>query len=253
MSQVKTSKEIEIMRKSGRILAIILNKLKNEIKAGITTESLDIKAAKMMEKYHVKSAFKGFQGYPYSTCVSINEEIVHGLPSKRIIQNGDIVSIDSGVMYRGYNSDAAFTVAVGQISNKTKKLIQTTEKVLKLAISLIKEGASLKSIQLKMQEYAHKAGFAIIRDLTGHGIGKSLQEEPVIANYPYGKKDIILKSGMTFCVEPMLSCGDWRITSHENGWAIETADKSMAAHFEHTLAVTKTGCEILTALDEKKY
>ncbi len=251
MINIKSPQEIALMRKGGKILADVLDALKKEIRAGVTTAYLDKYANDMIKKMGAKSAFYGFEGYPYTTCVSINEEIVHGLPSKRIIKNGDIVSVDCGVLFRGYNTDAAFTVAVGKVTPQAQKLIKTTKNTLDLAISLVKDGVSLLYIQKKMQQYAHGAGFSVIRDLTGHGIGKKLQEEPVVANYPYGR-DIILKTGMTICFEPMLSIGDWRITSHENGWAIETADKSISAHFEHTLAVTKEGCEILTALDEKK-
>jgi methionyl aminopeptidase len=252
MIHIKNSKEIELMRKSGKILAIILEKLQKEIKVGVKTKSLDIMAQELIKRYGARPAFLGFGGYPYSTCISINEEIVHGLPSERVIKEGDIVSVDCGVNYKGYNSDAAFTVAVGKVNPQLQKLIKTTKEVLDLAISLIKDEVSLKSIQKKMQGYAQNASFRIIREYTGHGIGKKLQEEPSIANYVDESQDIILKKGMTICIEPMLSCGDWRTSGHDNGWTVQTADMSISAHFEHTLLVTEKGCQILTTLDEKK-
>ncbi|MCL5795495.1 MAG: type I methionyl aminopeptidase [Patescibacteria group bacterium] len=253
MTQIKTPQEIKIMAQGGKILAKVLDELKHELKPGVTTASINEKAEKLIRSYGAKPAFKGFEGYPYATCISINEEIVHGLPSSRVIKPGDVVSVDCGVLFGGYNSDAAFTVSIGKVKPEIERLITTTQDTLDLAIFLIKNGASLRSIQKKMQDFVHHAGFTIIRELTGHGIGKKLQEEPVIANYPYGAKDIILKTGMTFCVEPMLSCGDWRIKCTDRDWAIETADKSMSAHFEHTLTVTQFGCRVLTALDEKYY
>ena len=243
---LKTKQEIAIMRAGGKITARVLNKLKKEIKPGITTAKLDQTAEKLIAKSGAKPAFKGFRGYPASTCISVNDELVHTIPTAKEIQSGDIVGLDLGIFYQGYYTDAAITVGVGKISPKAKKLIQVTKESLEGAIGAVKPGIHLGDIQALIQEKIESAGFGVIRDLSGHGVGKNLQEEPSIPNF--GKKGTgpILKEGMTLAIEPMVAAGDWQVKILDDGWTVKTADSSLSAHFEHTIVVTKDGAEILT-------
>ena len=243
---LKKDKEIAIMRAGGKITARVLNKLKKEIKPGITTSKLDQIAEKLIAKSGAKPAFKGFYGYPASTCISVNDELVHTIPTAKKIQEGDIVGLDLGIFYQGYYTDAAITVGVGKISPKAKKLIQVTKESLEGAIQAVKEDIYLGDIQALIQEKIERAGFGVIRDLSGHGVGKNLQEEPSIPNFGKRGTGPILKEGMTLAIEPMVSAGDWHIKVLDDGWTVKTADGSLSAHFEHTIVVTKDGAEILT-------
>ena len=243
---IKNKNQIKLMKESGRILAAIIKKLTKFAKPGISTLEIDLKAQELMKKHHVISAFKNFNGYPANTCISINEEVVHGLPSQKKIKNGDIVSIDCGVKYKGFCSDSATTFSIGQCSDEIKKLIMTTKNSLNQAISLIKPGERLGTIQAAIQKEIEKNGLGLVRELTGHGIGKNLQEKPQIPNYGYKNTGIILKPGMTFCLEPMVTMGSGKVKLKNNGWTIVSEDNTLAAHFEHTIAVTQTGHEILT-------
>jgi methionyl aminopeptidase len=243
---IKNEEEIDKMRKSGKISAKVLLYLKKIIKPGIKTGEIDSIARKMIEEMGAKPSFLGYNGYPASTCISINDEVVHGIPSNRTIMKGDLVSIDLGSLFDGYHSDTAISFCVGKSNNNIDKLLKVTEKSLLKGIKMIKPGIQLGDVQEVIQKTIEKEGFGVIRDLTGHGIGKSLQEAPSIPNY--GKKDtgLVLKEGMTLAIEPMVSMGDWHIKTRDDGWTVVTADGSLAAHFEHTIAVTKTGSEILT-------
>lgn len=245
----KNEKELKIMGHGGRILANILNSLKKYTKPGLTTNDIETKAIVLLTKYKVKSPFKNYNGYPANTCISINEEIVHGIPGNRKINEGDIVSIDCGVRYKGYCTDSAITFPVGHISNEKKRLIKITRKSLNEAIKIIKPGTHLGTIQSKIQEIILDNNMGLVKDLTGHGIGRNLQEEPQIPNYGQKNSGIILKEGMTFCLEPMVTLGSGNIILKNDGWTIVSKDNTSAAHFEHTIAVTKHGYKILTKID----
>lgn len=244
---IKNKQEIKIMREGGAILAKILKILVKNVKPGVSAFKLEHLAENELIKNHAKPAFRGFNGYKHCTCISINDEVVHGLPSKeKIIQKNDLVKIDFGVLYKGFNSDAATTVFVGKPSRKVKKLMDTSEESLYLAIKQIKPGRKLRQIQKLIQKYIENQGFGVVRDLSGHGIGRDLQEAPSVPNFPRGTVDVTFKEGMTFCIEPMVTMGDWHVKTKPDNWTVVTADRSLSTHYEHTLAVTNNGCEILT-------
>ncbi len=244
---IKSKKEIDLMRHSGKILSKTLNQLKKEIKPGVCAKYLDDLAEKIIASSNAKPAFKGFNGYKYTICASLNNEVVHGLPLKnKFIKKNDIVSIDCGVNFNGYHTDAAFTLAVGEANEKTNLLIETTKQSLHNAIKIIKHKIPLIKVQKIVQNTIEKPGFSVIRSLSGHGIGKRLHEPPSIFNFVGKNSDIILQKGMTFCLEPMSSMGRFDVQTKEDGWTIVTSDNSLSAHFEHTILVTENGFEILT-------
>jgi len=246
MISIKSEKEIEVMREGGKIAARILKLLAKKTKAGLKTGDLDKIARKEIKKAGVEASFLGHTDYPATICVSINDGVVHGIPGDQIIQEGDIVGIDLGVLYRGYHTDTAVTIPVGEIDSQKKRLLGTTEKSLHEGLSLVEDGVYLGDIQSRIQKIIEDAGYSVIRDLAGHGIGKNLQESPSIPNFGKPKTGPILKEGMVIAIEPMVSTGNWRVKILEDGWTVVTADGSDSAHFEHTVAVTKKGFEILT-------
>jgi methionyl aminopeptidase len=242
---IKSPEEIAIMRQSCRILAAILRKLKEEIKPEIKTCYLDKVMDDELKKWKVKSSFRGYQGFPANLCVSVNNEVVHGIPGKRVLKEGDIVSLDAGVVFEGFHSDSAITVAVGKISQQAKELIMATEESLKAGIDRAKPGAHVGDISTAIQNYVEAKGFSVVKEYTGHGIGRELHEEPQIPNFALGKGPL-LRKGMTLAIEPMVNAGDWRTQVAPNQWTVLTADGSLSAHFEHTIAITDGGAEILT-------
>jgi len=245
--ELKTKEEIIKIRKSAQIVKKVLEKLKTIARAGIATLEFDLVAMEELKKYGAKPAFLGYQGFPKSVCISINNEVVHGIPSdKRILKNGDIVSIDFGVEYDGYFGDAALTVPVGKISNTAKKLIDVTEKALYEGIKNAKVGNKLYDISASIQEYVEKNGFSVVRDYVGHGIGKKLHEEPVVPNFGEKGTGPVLKEGMVFAIEPMVNEKGFEVKVLDNGWTVVTVDNGLSAHFEHTIAITKNGPEILS-------
>ncbi len=243
---IKNPDEIKIMEHGGHILSEILKKLEHYTKPGIRTIDIEKKATILLKKYNVTSPFKHFNGYPANTCISINHEIVHGIPSSKKIKNGDIVSIDCGVRYKGYCSDSAITFPIGKISSEEKRLIEITRRSLEQSIKLIKPKTHLGTIQAKVQEIIEEENLGLVRDLTGHGIGRNLQEEPQIPNYGQKNSGLILEAGMTFCIEPMVTLGNGHISLCDDGWTIISEDHTASAHFEHTIVVTKNGHKILT-------
>lgn len=246
---IKTPSQIEKMSYAGKLLAKLLNELKNYTYSGMDAYELEKKTILFLDKYHVTSPFLNFSEYPYNICVSINEEIVHGFPSKgKIIKEGDIVSIDAGIKYKGYCTDSAISFFIGKPSGQIKKLLDVTEKSLELAIAAIRPGVKLGYIQSIVGNHIINANLGLIKDLTGHGIGKTLQEPPQIPNYGNPNKGLVLQPGMTFCIEPMVNCGDGKIAIMEDGWTIVSSDESLAAHFEHTILVTQKGAKVLTKL-----
>lgn len=246
MISIKTEKEIKIMRESGKILARIMKELEEMVRPGITTKYLDKVAESLILKCGAKPSFKNYEGFPATICSCINEEIVHCIPCDRKLKQGDIFSIDMGVLYKGYHSDMAVTVPVGKISPEAQRLIRITKKALKRGIKKVRPGNTFGDIGNTIQRYVESQGYGIVRDLCGHGIGKEVHQEPQVPNYGKRKTGPEIKQGMTFCIEPMVTVGDWRLKKAKDGYGFQTRDNSLCAHFEHTLAVTQNGCKILT-------
>jgi methionyl aminopeptidase len=245
---IKSEQEIELMRRAGRIVATVLDILKSQVKPGMRTEELDIIAAKEVERLGAKPSFKGYRGYPATICVSVNDEIVHGIPGKRVLREGDIVSIDFGAIYLGYHGDAAVTVGLGKVSPKAKELMETTEGALQAGIAAAHARAKLGDVSAAIQQYAESHGFSVIREYTGHAIGREMHEEPQVPNFGIPGQGPVLRKGMTFALEPMVSTGDWHTRLGSNQWTVHTSDGSLAAHFEHTIAITDGEAEALTVL-----
>lgn len=247
----KSLDEIRQMRKSGLIVAKVLDHLSKHIKPGMTTLELDTIAVDKMKSIEsgAVAAFKGYMGYPGSICVSLNSEVVHGIPSaKRIIKDGDLVSIDFGVEFEGYYGDAAFSKIAGNSTEEKDRLLRVTEKSLYEGIKEAKIGNKLHDISASIQDYVEGFGFGIVRDFVGHGIGRSMHESPQIPNYGEKGTGPVLTDGMTLAIEPMVTLGSWEVRMLDDGWTAVTADGSLAAHFEHSVAVTREGTIILTEL-----
>ena len=232
------------MRDCGKVLAAILDKLRAEIRPGIKTAQLDMIMAEEIEKRGVIPSFKNYRGFPANLCVSVNDEIVHGIPGERILQEGDIVSLDAGVKLNGFHTDAAITLGVGRISKEAEDLIAVTEGSLKQGIAQAVDGARVDDISSAIQHYVESKGFSVVREYTGHGVGRDLHEEPAIPNFSVGK-GLLLRKGMTLAIEPMVNAGGWQTKVVANQWTVLTADGSLSAHFEHTIAITDNDAEIL--------
>ena len=243
---IKTQEEIEKMRKAGHLNYLTREYIKTIITPGITTREINQKCEEYIRSIGGIPGFKGYGGFPGAICISVNEEVVHGIPGDRIIKNGDIVSIDVGVMVDGYHSDAAETIAVGDVNKEKEHLLHHTEAALRVGIREVKEGAKIGNIGARIQSYAERHGLGVIHELVGHGVGTDLHEEPDVPNYgKYGTGET-LKEGMVIAIEPMLTSGKRFVRELPNGWTIVTKDGSPSAHFEHTVLVTTEGYEILT-------
>ncbi|MEA3441883.1 MAG: type I methionyl aminopeptidase [Chloroflexota bacterium] len=242
---VKSPQEIESMRQCGKIWAAVMDRLRKEIKAGIKTLYLDDIAAAEINKRGAQPSFKNYQGFPANLCVSVNDEIVHGIPGERILHEGDIVSLDLGVKFKGFHADAAVTVGVGEISQENKELITVTKESLKAGIAQAKCGAHVGDISSAIQDYVESRGFSVVREYTGHGVGRNLHEDPQIPNFAFGKGSL-LRKGMTLAIEPMVNRGSWHTKLAPNQWTVLTADGSSSAHFEHTIVIDADEPEILT-------
>ncbi|MFA5742542.1 MAG: type I methionyl aminopeptidase [Candidatus Paceibacterota bacterium] len=250
MIHLKTPEEIKIMAEGGKILATIMKQSLKEVKPGITTNDIDRLAESLIFKYGAKCSFKGQNGFPACSCISINEEIVHGVPSARKLKAGDILSLDLGLYYNGFHSDMAVTVPVGEVNFDIQRLMRVAKKSLKRGIKLSRVGNTFGDISNTIQRYVEGQGFNVARDLAGHGIGKNLHEDPEILNYGKRERGAEIKEGMVFCLEPMVVAGSGEIKLAKNGQTYETEDGSWAAHFEHTIAVTKEGTKILTDMGD---
>lgn len=246
MIELKTEEQIQLIKKAGKILARISENIKSNIEAGVTTEEIDRLAEDLIRKEGVTPAFKGYRGYPANICVSINEEVVHGIPSERKINLGDIVSVDLGIKWEEFFADMAFTVAVGKINGSFKKLIEVTKKALDLAIKQAKVDNHLLDISYAIQSYVESKGFSVVRDFVGHGIGRNMHEDPEVPNFGKPHTGPVIKEGLVLAIETMVNMGSWEVVIDENGWTARTKDGFPSAHFEHTIAVTRNGPEILT-------
>jgi methionyl aminopeptidase len=248
MILLKSLQEIAKMEVANRIVAEILEGVKEKVQPGIETRELDELAEEMCRQRRVKPAFKGYRGYPRSICVSVNEEVVHGIPGPRSLKAGDVVSLDFGVKYEGFYGDAAITVGVGDVGEKARALIAVTEESLYAGIAQVKAGQRLSDISHAVQTVVEGAGFGVIREFVGHGIGRSLHEDPQIPNFGPPDRGPTLQVGMTFAIEPMTSMGSWQVRILQDGWTAITQDGSCAAHFEHSVALTENGVLILSRL-----
>jgi len=246
---LKSPREIEILRECNQIVVEVLRALKVLCVPGVTTLELDKTAEEMTRKRKARAAFKGYHGFPATLCTSINEEVVHGIPSsKRVLREGDIVSIDYGVCYRGYYGDAALTVPVGQISDDLEFLLQTTRECLMRGIQQAVPGNHLADISAAIQTHAEIRGFSLVKEFSGHGVGKSLHEEPAVLNYVANGRGILLKPGLVLAIEPMVNQGTDKVVVLKDGWTVITKDGKCSAHFEHSVAITEHGPEILSLM-----
>lgn len=243
---LKTAEEIEKLRIANQIVARTLAKLKGIIKEGVTTFELDKVAEEMIRAEGAKPSFKGYRGFPNALCVSINEEVVHGIPGKRLIKNGDLVKLDLGAEYEGYYGDSAVTVPVGKVSNEAKRLIKTTHEALYMGIEQAVEGKRLSDISNAVQVHAERNGFSVVTEFVGHGIGRSPHEDPQVPNYGPAGTGPLLKIGMVLAIEPMINAGTYQVEVLEDNWTVVTEDRKISAHFEHSIAVTKNGPDILS-------
>lgn len=246
---IKSQHEIELMREAGKILAKTHNELAKAIRPGMTTLEIDKIGEEIIRSYGCIPSFLNYEGYPASICVSVNDEVVHGIPSKdRILVDGDIVSLDAGVIYKGYHSDAARTVAVGEINEEAKKLIEVTRQSFFEGIKFAKEGYHLHDISNAIGDYCENRGYGVVRDLVGHGIGRNLHEDPEIPNFRQRRRGIKLQAGMTLAVEPMVNIGTCEVSWLDDDWTVVTDDGSLSAHYENTILITKGEPEILSLL-----
>ncbi|MBI2863451.1 MAG: type I methionyl aminopeptidase [Chloroflexi bacterium] len=245
---LKSPAEIALMREAGRIVAITLQVVADAIRPGVVLSELDALTNKVIGQHNAKPSFKGYRGFPASICVSVNEEVVHGIPGKRRLQQGDIVSLDIGAIYRGWQGDAAMTVGVGKISGEAQRLIDATRGALAAGMAAARANSHLGDVSWAVQSHAESQGFSVVKEYVGHGIGRQMHEEPQIPNFGLPGRGILLKPGMVLAIEPMVNAGDWRTMILEDKWTVVTADGSLSAHFEHTVAVTENEAEILTSL-----
>jgi methionyl aminopeptidase len=246
---LKSSSEIEKLRTAGQTVARILQKISEHLHPGITTQQIDDLAFQEIRSLNMKPAFLGYRGYPASACVSLNDELVHGIPRPdRVVKDGDIVTIDLGVFAQGFCGDMAMTYGVGTITPEARRLLDVTQQSLELAIEQVKPGNRLGDIGWAVQQYAEKNGYGVVRDYVGHGIGRQMHEEPAVPNFGTPHTGLRLEPGMVICIEPMLNAGDYRVRALDDGWTVVTVDGKLCAHFEHMVAVTATGYDVLSRL-----
>lgn len=243
----KSPEEIDLMRQGGRILTAALDQVQAAIAPGVTTAELDGIFADVIADHGAKTSFKGYRGFPASICASPNDMIVHGIPDKRKLQDGDVISLDFGVLYKGFHTDSAWTFPVGEVDPAAAELLKVTEASLDAAIAQCRPGNRLGDVGHAVEEVAEAAGFSVVREYAGHGVGRALHEDPWIPNYGPPRRREVLSPGMTLAIEPMVNAGTAGTKVLDDGWAVVTADGSLSAHFEHTVAITPEGCEVLTA------
>ncbi|KKU86870.1 MAG: Methionine aminopeptidase [Parcubacteria group bacterium GW2011_GWA2_47_9] len=246
MISIKSPQEIKTMAEGGRILATVMKEISKKAVPGITTKELDGLAESLILKSGAKPSFKGYQNFPAATCISINDELVHAAPSERALKSGDIVSLDLGLVWQGFNLDMAVTLPVDKVSPEAQRLIRATKKALKRGIKKIRPGNTVGDIGNTIQRYVEGQGYNVVRDLCGHGIGRELHEDPQILNFGKRRSGAELAEGMVLCLEPMVTAGDWKLKKCADGFGYKTADGSLSAHFEHTVAVAENGPVVLT-------
>lgn len=245
---LKSNREIDLMREAGRIVALALEKMRTSVKPGITTADLDRIAEEVITENGARPLFKGYGGFPASICTSVNEEVVHGIPSLRLLNSGDIISIDIGAEKNGYCGDAAVTLPVGEVSEEALNLLQVTKTALEKGIEKACPGNRLSDISHAVQSYAESHGFSVVREYVGHGIGTKMHEDPKVPNFGPPGRGPRLETGMVLAIEPMVNQGTYQVEVLQDGWTVVTRDRKLSAHFEHTVAVTDNGPEILTVL-----
>lgn len=245
---IKSQNEIDLMKRAGNVVALTHQYLKEKISPGITTGELDRMAEEFIRKNSCIPAFKGYNGFPGSICASVNQEVVHGIPGPRKLSEGDIIGIDIGVIYNGYYGDSAVTYPVGVISQEAQRLLTVTEQSLYEGFKLAAPNNRLSDISHAIQQYVENNGFSVVRDYVGHGIGRNMHEEPQIPNFGKAGRGPKLMEGMVLAIEPMVNAGGYHVKTLLDNWTVVTADGSLSAHFEHTIAITKDGFEILTAV-----
>jgi methionyl aminopeptidase len=249
MINIKSAREIEIMRRSGKITAATLVRLMEAAKPGVTTRELDRIADESIRSLGGVPTFIGYHGYPSAICTSVNEEVVHGMPGDRVLHDGDLLSIDIGTTLEGYVSDSAVTVAIGSVSDEAKRLMRVTQECLMLGIAQMQAGNRLGDIGHAVQQHAESNGYGVVRQLVGHGIGTKMHEEPQVPNYGTAGHGTVLRPGLVLAIEPMITEGTFEVETLDDGWTVITEDGKLAAHFEHTIAVTNEGPKILTLRD----
>ncbi|MCH7512216.1 MAG: type I methionyl aminopeptidase [Chloroflexi bacterium] len=249
---IKSDDEIAVMRQAGRILAEVLQILVAEVRPGLIVSKLDRMVKEEYERRGVVPTFLGYLGYPAHVCVSVNDEIVHGIPGDRVLQEGDLVSIDLGVTYEGFVADSALTVGVGRISPEAQQLMEVTYQSLREGIWAMRAGARLGEISHAIQSCAESDGYSVVREYVGHGVGREMHEEPQVPNYGPRDRGLILRKGMVLALEPMVNVGGWRTKKHDDQWTVSTLDGSLSAHFEHTVAITDGDPEVLTLRSDEE-
>jgi methionyl aminopeptidase len=248
--EYKSAREIALMRKAGHILAGVMDRLREIVRAGVTTLEIDKDVEAYIRERGAKPAFKGYRGFPATVCISLNDEVVHGIPSaQRRVKEGDIVGLDLGCIVEGYYADCAFTLPIGEVPPAVQKLLDVTRESLELAIQQCLPGRRLSDVSHAVQHHVESHGFGVVRAFVGHGIGRALHEEPQIPNFGDPGRGPQLRAGMVLAVEPMVTMGSWEVKILDDGWTAVTRDGSLAAHFEHTIAVTENGPEVLTSLN----
>ena len=243
---LKSAREVAVMREAGRIVAAVLEAVTKAVRPGVTTAELDDIAAHGVAKRGATASFKGYRGFPASICTSVNEEVVHGIPGGRVLNEGDIVSLDFGASLNGFHGDSAITLGVGRISPEARKIIEAARGALEAGIAAAQIGARLGDVSAAIQSHAESNGFSVVREYVGHGIGRALHEDPQVPNFGVGGEGPLLQEGMTIALEPMLNAGDWRTRVAGDNWTVVTADGRLSAHFEHTIAIDEKGPGILT-------
>jgi methionine aminopeptidase, type I len=248
MIEYKSQREIDLMKEAGRIVALCHEELKTFIKAGVSANEIDALVEKIILAHDATPSFKGYEGYPATTNVCINDVVVHGIPDNSILKDGDIVTVDIGACYKGFHGDSGWTYAVGKVDAQKQKLMQVTKDALFNAIEIIGPGTHLRDVSRTIQQYVEGHGLSIVKELAGHGLGRSLHEDPMVLNYDSGLGDLVFKPGLVIAVEPIVAAGSPRVELLDDDWTVVTVDGSPAAQYEHTIAITKTGCEILTKI-----
>ena len=246
MITIKSQREIELLRVAGNVVYKTHQYLKPFIKEGVTTEELNRLGEEYIRSQGCTPSFKGYQGFPYALCISVNSEVVHGFPSKRKLKNGDIVTLDIGACWKGYHGDSGWTYAVGEVDDDKKYIMEHTEKALYKGLAEVKPGARIGDISNAIEEYAEEHNLGVVKELCGHGVGTDVHEDPEVPNFGEKGTGPKLKEGMVIAIEPMLTIGSPAVFLHDNDWTVETQDKSISGHYEHTIVVTKDGYEILT-------